>query len=101
MCLNKYRKGDFTSSTDTFYQKSNFKDALKGLRHFFAIENPFKKLKNAFCFTSKAVFVLEIFKFLSWLFGHVAKQFDQKDKVNFKIYDVKAWLTNNSNAHIA
>ena len=33
--------------------------------------------------------------FLSRLFGHVKKRLDQKDKVNFKIYDVTTWLTNN------
>ena len=26
---------------------------------------------------------------------------DQKDKLNFKIYDVNAWLTNYYHAHIA
>ena len=36
------------------------------------------------------------FKFLSWLFGHVAKQLDEKDKVVFRFYDVTAWLTNKS-----
>ena len=40
------------------------------------------------------------FKFLSWLFGHVEKQLDQKDKVNFKIYEFTAWLTNKCNTHI-
>ena len=37
---------------------------------------------------------------MSWL-GYVAKLLDNKDKVNFKFYDVTAWLTNNRNAHIA
>ena len=40
-------------------------------------------------------------KFFSWLFGHVSKVLDQKDKVNFKFFDVTAWLTNYCNAHIA
>ena len=31
----------------------------------------FKTDENAFYFTLKALVVLEIFKFLSWLFGHV------------------------------
>ena len=35
--------------------------------------NPLKIIKNAFYFTFKALFVLKIFKFLSWLFGHVEK----------------------------
>ena len=29
------------------------------------------------------------------------KWLDQKNKVNFKIYDVTAWLTNNYNTYIA
>ena len=29
------------------------------------------------------------------------KRFDQKDKVNFKIYDVTAWLTNSYITHMA
>ena len=58
-------------------------------------------MKNAFYFTSKALFILKIFKFLSWLFGHAAKRLDKKEKVNFKFYDVTAWLANNCNKHIA
>ena len=57
-------------------------------------------IKNAFYFTSKAIFVLKVFKFLSWLSGHVAKRSDKKDKVNFKFYDVTAWLPNDCNTHI-
>ena len=34
-------------------------------------ESPLKMMKNAFCFIVKALFVLKIFKFLSWRFGHV------------------------------
>ena len=41
---------------------------------------------------------LKIFNFLSLLFGHVEKRRDYKDKVDFKIYDVTTWLTNNCNA---
>ena len=37
------------------------------------IESPFKMMKNAFYFILNALFVLKIFKFLSWLFGHVNK----------------------------
>ena len=63
-------------------------------------ESPFKMMKNAIYFTSKALFVLEIFKFLSCLFGHVAERLDKKGKVNFNIGDVKAWVTNNCETHI-
>ena len=56
-------------------------------------------MKDAFYFTSKAPFVLKIFKFLSGLLGHVSKQIE--NQVTFKIYDVTAWLKNNCNTHIA
>ena len=35
-----------------------------------------------------------------WLFGYVLKRRDYKDKVNFKFYDVAAWLTNLHIIHI-
>ena len=35
--------------------------------------NPFKNDENCFYYILKALFVLKIFKFLSWLFGHVEK----------------------------
>ena len=47
-------------------------------------------MKNIFYFILKTPFV----------FGHVKKRFDQKDKVNFKICDITTWLTNNYNIHI-
>ena len=43
------------------------KGALSGLRQFSAIESPLKIMKNAFYYTSKALFVLKIFNFLSFL----------------------------------
>ena len=73
-------------------KSSCFKGALSGLRHVLANESPLKMMKNAFYFTSKALF---------GLVGHVAKRLDKKDKFNFKFYDVTAWLTNNCNTHIA
>ena len=63
------------------------------LRQFLAAESPLKLMKNAFYFTSKALFVLKIFKLLSWLFGHVAKRLEKRDQVDFKFYDATAWLT--------
>ena len=73
----------------------NFKGALSGLRQHLATASPLTMMKNTFYFTSKALFVLKIFKFLYWLFGHVAKRPDHKDQVNVKFYDVTAWLTKN------
>ena len=49
------------------------KGALSGLIQFLATESPLKMMKNTFAFTLKALFVLKIFKFLSWLLGHVEK----------------------------
>ena len=67
---------------------------------FLATESPLKMMKNAFYLTSKALFVLKIFTFLSWIFGHVVGRPDKKVKVNFKFYDVGAFLTNNCNTYI-
>ena len=41
------------------------KGALSGPRQVLATKSPFKMMKNVSYFTSKALFVLEIFKFLS------------------------------------
>ena len=43
----------------------NIKGALSGSRQFLAFKSPLKRMNNAFYFTLKARFVLEIFKFLS------------------------------------
>ena len=58
-------------------------------------------MKNGFHFTSKALLVLKIFKFLSGFFGNAAKRLDKKDKVVFKFCDVTVWLANNRNTHVA
>ena len=79
----------------------SLKDAPSGLRQILATESPLKMMGNAFYFTLKALFVLQIFNFLSWLFDHAAKRLDKKDWVNFKFYDATARLTNNCNAYIA
>ena len=55
---------------------SPLKGALSGLREILATDSPLKMMKNAFYLTSKALFVLKIFKFLSLLFGHVSKRLD-------------------------
>ena len=39
----------------------------------FCNENPSEIIKDAFYFILKALFILKIFKFLSWHFGHVEK----------------------------
>ena len=56
-----------TNETDNNEQQAQnfeyFKGALSGLRHFMAMENPLKLIRNTY-FTLKALFVLKIFKFL-------------------------------------
>ena len=52
------------------------KCALSGLRQFVATERPLKMLKNAISFALIALFVLKIFKFLSWHVGHGEKWLD-------------------------
>ena len=52
-------------------------------------------MKNTFYFTLKALFVLEIFKFLFLLVVHVGNLLDKKAKVNFKIYGFTNWIKNN------
>ena len=75
----------------------SLKSVLSGPKLFLATGSPFKVMKNAFYFALKALFVLKIFNFLSWRFGHAEKQ----TEVTFKAYDVTAWLTDNYNTHIA
>ena len=52
----KKKKNDFANFWVGFGQS---------LRQFLAPESPLKKMKNAFYFTLKVLFVLKIFKFLS------------------------------------
>ena len=79
----------------------SIKGALSGLRQFLVTENPLKMIKNTFYLTLKALLVLNTLKFLSWLFGHVEKWLDLKDKTNFKIYKVTTWDKYNPSTHTA
>ena len=45
-----------------------------GLRQILTFQSPLKLMKSAFYLTLKALFILKIFKFLFWLFGHVEKR---------------------------
>ena len=49
----------------SLYEHISLKRALSGLRQFLAAESALRMMKNAVYFTSKALFVLMIFKFLS------------------------------------
>ena len=70
----------------------NFKGALSGLKQCLAVlatKSPFKNDKGNCYFSLKALFLLKIFRFLSWFFSHAEKQFD-----------VTTWETNTCNIHI-
>ena len=68
---------------ETFFSKL----ILKSMPHFlkvglspskkicviYLIESPLKLMKSAFYFIFQALLALKIFKFFSWLFGHVEK----------------------------
>ena len=75
------------------------KGAVSGLRQFLATECPRKLMKTAFYFILKALFVLNIFKSLPWLFGQVEISVWLERKLIF--YDVINLLTNNCNIYIA
>ena len=55
-----------------------FEGAALGLMQFLGTKNLLKTMKNAFYLTLKTLFVLEIFKFLFWLFGHIGKRLEKK-----------------------
>ena len=67
---------------------------ILGLNNF-----SFNMMKNTSCFMLKTLFVRQSFIYLSWLFGYVGKWL--VGKVNFKMYDVADWITDNWNTHIS
>ena len=44
---------------------------------------------------------LKLFSFWRYLDFFLIKHLDYKDKVNFKIYDFRTWLTKSANTRIA
>ena len=58
-------------------------------------------MKNVCYFMLKVFLVLEIFTFLSWLFGYAEKRRDKKAKVNLSIYAVTTRTAINYNTDIA
>ena len=55
----------------TFGIISDIKSPLSGLGQFLANKNTLKIMKDAFYFILKALFFLDIFNFLSSIFGYV------------------------------
>ena len=58
-------------------------------------------MENAFYFTFKTLFVLEISELLSWVFGHIEKTIWLERYAQFRNFNVTTWLTNDCNTHIA
>ena len=56
---------------DTLKASDNFKGGLSSVRRFLATESLLKMMKNTFYFTSEALCVLKIFKFLSRLWSRI------------------------------
>ena len=92
----------FSFSKELVSLRINWSLLLKAhsLKQFLTIESPVEMTKHAIYFISSALFVLEIFKFLSWLFGYLEKRLDKKAMVSFSIYHVTDWTTNNYNKHV-
>ena len=95
---------DLAVFPDLNLRLSSIKGAISCLRQFLATKSPFKMMKDAFYFT-KAYFIFilqKLFLFLSFCLDFlVMYQNCLIKKVNFKFYDVTAWLINNCNTHIA
>ena len=65
------------------------------LTAFFSIyfnESALKIVKYTLYFMLKALFIFELFTFLSWYFGYLVKRRDKKAMVNFKSYDVLQYM---------
>ena len=58
-------------------------------------------MEIAFHFMLKVRFILEIFTFLSSIFDYGEKRLDKKTMINFNMYDVTDWITNNYKTQIA
>ena len=60
-------------SANVFLMLYSIKVGLSPSKKICFNDSPSKMMKNAFYFILKALFVLKIFRFLSWPFGHVGK----------------------------
>ena len=86
LCEKRSKKPQLTTLLEKTFARRSFcgismqivKGTLSDLRHFLTTKNPLKLMENAFYFTWKALFILKIFKLLSWLYGQVDKWLDWK-----------------------
>ena len=68
-----------------FLRKPNGALRIFQVWEFLASESPLKMMKNAFYFNLRALFVLKIFKFLSWLFSHAGNSLCRKKRLISKL----------------
>ena len=101
-CYCCYSCSSFLTKTQNFCKNRNMKGALSGLRQFLATESPFSyKIMISFISPQKLFSFSRYWRFcLDFLYIY-PKDFIKKIKVNFRFYDVTAWLRNNCNTHIA
>ena len=66
----------------------------------FGNETPFKNNEKCPLFNLESYFRPQDIQIFVFNFWSCRKQFDLKDWVNFKIYDVTTWETNNCDKHI-
>ena len=93
--LKNRSKGLSAKVPSNFKLHPCIKCALPGLTKFLAVENPFKKMKNTFYFTLKALFVWYS-NFSLDFFSHARKWFEKKtiSKRYCKIMHNINWKTN-------
>ena len=79
--------GKYIRNIEIFRLYKCIKGPLSSLRQFMITESPSKLMKSVFLFVLKPLFVFEIF--LSWFFGYIEKQLDNRAKLSFKISQMK------------
>ena len=77
------------------------KSPLSGLKQFLPIKSFWKIIEKNFSITLKALLFSRYLNVCSDFLGHVEKQLYKKAKLDFKIYNVINWETNNYNTHIS
>ena len=78
---------NFVRFISFFFTCKNF----EGLRQLLATEKLFKNDEKCFLFPFSRYYCLDVLVMYP----------KRLDKINFKFYDLTAWLTNNCNTHIA
>ena len=64
----------YSMSMDQCFDIAPSLKTLRSEKNFLATENPLEMIKTLFISSLNSLFVLKMFNFLSWLFGHVEKR---------------------------